>query len=124
MLNQLRSPISPKTRDAALLGFVLAAISAALSLLCYVEMTSAADVINSLSPRTSPGGTAFALNLPLILWEISALGTGFVAAVCLLATWMWLPRTTLSWYSVAGLLCLVPATALFAAICGWLRLNP
>ena len=53
MLNQLRSPISPKTRDAALLGFVLAAISAALTVVCFVEMTNAADLSNV--PPLGPG---------------------------------------------------------------------
>ena len=53
MLKQLRSPISPKTRDAALLCFVLAAISAAMTMICFVEMKNAADLSNV--PPLGPG---------------------------------------------------------------------
>jgi hypothetical protein len=53
--------------------------------------------------------------------ELPAYVVGIFAFIALGSTWFWKPATLRSWYSLAGLLCLVPVMALFAARLGWIR---
>jgi hypothetical protein len=95
-------------------------LAGAFAAMAWQYWKQAAWIVESVPRRAQSGGMAFSLNLPGFVLEFAAHALGILALVTLGATWWWRPATLRTWYSVAGVLCLLPELALLAARCGFL----
>ena len=103
---------------AAFVGFVLAAVSSAFTVVTCYYWQVMADALESLPPGRRSGGSAFAVNIPGIALEVVSFTFGMLAMITLGGVLMWRPRVIKRWFTVAGLLCLMAPLAFFVL---WLR---
>lgn len=112
-------PMDP--RVGACFGFVAAAVAGSLASVAWMYWKQMDEIFRGMPSQMRSGGTAFSVNLPGMAVEFPAYFFGVVAFLALGATLLWSPRTLRSWYSVAGIICLLPVFALGAARMGWLH---
>lgn len=106
---------------AACLGFVLAAIAGCFAAAAWVHWKHAAEALSAIPQAMRSGGANFSMNLTGLGLELAAFALGFSALVALGSTWLWRTAMLRTWYSIGGVLCLLPVMALLAGRFGWLH---
>ena len=115
-MKQLPTTQSPQV--AAFIGFILAATSAAITLATLRYWMVMAHALEALPPKQRSGGPAFAVNIPGFALELVSFSLGVFALMVLGGTLIWRPRVITSWFTIVGLLCLIPITWLVLRRCG------
>jgi hypothetical protein len=104
---------------AAFVGFVLAAVSATLTVITLQYWKVMADALESFPPTRRSGGQAFAVNIPGIALELVSFPFGLSALVALGGALIWRPKIITSGFTIVGLVCLAPIIWIVLRRCGY-----
>jgi hypothetical protein len=112
------TPQTQSPQVGAFVGFLLAAVSATLTVVTLRYWKVMADALEGLAPGQRSGGTAFAINMPGMALELVSFVFALVGLIALGGALIWRPRIITSWFTIAGLVCLIPITWLVLKRCG------